>query len=110
MSNTKTSPSGATVTVEEQLDTQRAYIAREFGQFARDHSTNVVSGEGLPKGVKAFNREGPYYVPIEETPVRSDIAEGRPGIPLELRVTVLDSTRTRPIADALGRLLLGLSQ
>jgi protocatechuate 3,4-dioxygenase beta subunit len=95
MSNAKT-----TVTVKEQLDRQRAYIAREFGQLAAGGHAPVLSGEGAPKGVKAFNRAGPYYVPIDEIAVRSDIAEGLPGIPLELRVTVLDSTRTRPIAGA----------
>ena len=61
MSNAKTGPSGAVVTVEDQLNTQRAYIAREFGQFAAsDHSTtNVLSGEGLPEGVTPFYRAGP---------------------------------------------------
>jgi len=100
MSNTETSPSGAAVTVREQLDTLRAYIAQEFGLLADGHSANLLTGEGLPEGAAHFNREGPYYVPIDETPVRSDIAEECPGIPLELRITVLDPAGTRPVAGA----------
>lgn len=42
--------------------------------------------------------EGPYY--IEGMPVRQDVTEGRPGLPLELRVTVLDATGCTPLPDA----------
>jgi protocatechuate 3,4-dioxygenase beta subunit len=42
--------------------------------------------------------EGPFYVPGE--PVRSDVTEGRPGIPLRLRLRVRDATRCRRITDA----------
>ena len=41
--------------------------------------------------------EGPYY--INETLFRSNITEGQPGIPLTLRVKVLD-TSCSPLADA----------
>ena len=53
--------------------------------------------------------EGPYYVPAEK--VRSNITEGKPGAPLDLRLTVVDASTCRPIksavvdiwhADALG--------
>ncbi len=53
--------------------------------------------------------EGPYYVPGEA--VRRDITEGRPGTPLELRLTVVSMSTCKPIvganvdvwhADALG--------
>src|SRR5262245_34334443 len=53
--------------------------------------------------------EGPYYVPSEK--VRRDITEGRPGAPLELRLTVVNASSCKPIkgavvdiwhADALG--------
>src|SRR3977135_3061929 len=38
--------------------------------------------------------EGPYYVPSEK--VRRNITEGKPGTPLDLRLTVVDaSTGTR---------------
>jgi len=53
--------------------------------------------------------EGPYYVPNEN--VRRNITEGRPGTPLELRLTVVNASTCKPIkgavvdiwhADALG--------
>jgi protocatechuate 3,4-dioxygenase beta subunit len=53
--------------------------------------------------------EGPYYVPSEK--VRRDITEGKPGVPLELRLTVVSASTCKPIkgavvdiwhADALG--------
>jgi protocatechuate 3,4-dioxygenase beta subunit len=53
--------------------------------------------------------EGPYYVPNEK--VRRNITEGRPGTPLELRLTVVNASTCKPLkgavvdvwhADALG--------
>jgi protocatechuate 3,4-dioxygenase beta subunit len=53
--------------------------------------------------------EGPYYVPAEK--VRRNITEGRPGAPLDLRLTVVDASTCKAIksavvdiwhADALG--------
>jgi protocatechuate 3,4-dioxygenase beta subunit len=53
--------------------------------------------------------EGPYYVPNEK--VRRNITEGKPGTPLDLRLTVVDASTCKPIksavvdiwhADALG--------
>ncbi|TDC80957.1 hypothetical protein [Actinomadura sp. 7K507] len=42
--------------------------------------------------------EGPYYV--DHNVLRRDIAEGRPGVPLNLRTTVLDVRTCRPIQGA----------
>jgi protocatechuate 3,4-dioxygenase beta subunit len=42
--------------------------------------------------------EGPYYV--DQALIRSDITEGRPGIPLRLRIVVLDGGRCTPIKNA----------
>jgi len=42
--------------------------------------------------------EGPYYV--DDAMVRSDITEGRPGLPLELRLTVQNAESCEPIPDA----------
>jgi protocatechuate 3,4-dioxygenase beta subunit len=53
--------------------------------------------------------EGPYYIGSEK--LRRDITEGRPGVPLVLRLRVVDASTCRPIkgaavdiwhADALG--------
>jgi len=42
--------------------------------------------------------EGPYYVPDEK--LRHDITEGKPGVPLQLRVALVDSRTCRPLANA----------
>jgi protocatechuate 3,4-dioxygenase beta subunit len=42
--------------------------------------------------------EGPYYVPGER--LRRDITEGKPGTPLLLRLTVLNASTCRPVANA----------
>ena len=42
--------------------------------------------------------EGPYYLDLDL--VRSDITEGRPGLPLELRVNVVDAEACAPIEGA----------
>jgi protocatechuate 3,4-dioxygenase beta subunit len=42
--------------------------------------------------------EGPYY--LAENLIRSDITEGRPGVPLRLDLTVQDAAGCAPIQDA----------
>ena len=42
--------------------------------------------------------EGPYY--LDDLLVRNDITEGKAGVPLDLRITVLDSTTCTPIENA----------
>src|SRR5207244_3050765 len=42
--------------------------------------------------------EGPYYVPAEK--VRRNITEGKPGAPLDLRLTVVDASTCKPIKSA----------
>lgn len=42
--------------------------------------------------------EGPFYIDLAQ--VRGDIAEDRPGVPLALAVTVVDSSTCEPIRDA----------
>jgi protocatechuate 3,4-dioxygenase beta subunit len=42
--------------------------------------------------------EGPYYVSGEK--VRRNITEGRPGVPLELALTVVDASTCKPIKGA----------
>jgi protocatechuate 3,4-dioxygenase beta subunit len=43
--------------------------------------------------------EGPYYISGEK--VRRNITEGRPGVRLDLRLSVVDATTCRPISGAL---------
>jgi protocatechuate 3,4-dioxygenase beta subunit len=42
--------------------------------------------------------EGPYYLDLDL--VRGDITEGRPGLPLDLRVTVVDADACEPMEGA----------
>jgi len=46
----------------------------------------------------AEQEQGPYYI-VEEL-LRSNIVEGRPGVPLALRILVLDSRGCKPLANA----------
>jgi protocatechuate 3,4-dioxygenase beta subunit len=42
--------------------------------------------------------QGPYYVPNEK--VRRNITEGKPGVALELRLTVVDASTCKPVKGA----------
>ena len=42
--------------------------------------------------------EGPYYVDFKKA--RRDVTEGRPGIPLQLRIALLDAVRCEPLQNA----------
>jgi protocatechuate 3,4-dioxygenase beta subunit len=42
--------------------------------------------------------EGPFYIDLDR--VRSDITEGKPGLPIDLRINVLDVDACEPIRDA----------
>jgi protocatechuate 3,4-dioxygenase beta subunit len=42
--------------------------------------------------------EGPYY--IDDEKLRADITEGRPGVPLKLRIALVDSRTCAPLANA----------
>src|SRR5437879_13454679 len=42
--------------------------------------------------------QGPYYVPNEK--LRRNITEGKPGVPLELRLTVVDVSTWKPLKGA----------
>lgn len=58
-----------------------------------------VGGSGAtPCKLAPQAEEGPFYLDLGE--VRSSIAEGRPGVPLALAITVVDATGCEPLADA----------
>jgi protocatechuate 3,4-dioxygenase beta subunit len=42
--------------------------------------------------------EGPFYVALDR--IRRDLTEGRPGVPLKLKIRVIDVKRCRPIRSA----------
>lgn len=72
----------------------------------RSTSTTTAAAVATPTTTKAVPScvlvpemtEGPYYISGEA--VRSDITEGKPGTPLELRLTVVNATSCAPIPDA----------
>ena len=49
--------------------------------------------------LSAEQEVGPYY--IEDALLRSDITEGRPGIPLLLNIAIVDERRCSPLANAI---------
>lgn len=62
-------------------------------------ATSTATGTAAPDCVLMPElTAGPYYLDLDL--VRSDIAEGRPGLPLDLRVTVVDAEACEPIERA----------
>lgn len=66
--------------------------------LAQDAATPVVEPAPVSCVLAPELTEGPYY--LEGDLVRKDITEGRPGIPLTLRLTVSDVTACAPLANA----------
>jgi protocatechuate 3,4-dioxygenase beta subunit len=69
----------------------------------------LIAGAGAISGISGIaatpsctltneQEEGPYYVDDEK--LRADITEGRPGVPLKLRIALLDSRTCAPLANA----------
>ena len=101
---------------ERALDRRRALLrlgrlaagALGVGAWgAREPAVEAAEAAGGPTAVAAGlvgcvllpeQSEGPYYV--DERVVRRDITEGRPGVPLTLRLTVLDVRTCRPVRGA----------
>lgn len=68
---------------------------------AEEGGTRSVAGGATPAPdcvLTPEQVEGPFYVDLAQ--VRQDIVEDRPGVPLALAVTVVDSTTCKPIRDA----------
>ena len=62
-------------------------------------ATSTATGTAAPDCVLMPElTAGPYYLDLDL--VRSDIAEGRPGLPLDLRVRVVDAEACEPIERA----------
>ncbi|XP_053205118.1 uncharacterized protein LOC128389539 [Panonychus citri] len=58
----------------------------KFGRAANQHTCILAP----------FSDEGPFYVP--DNPLRSDLVDGQPGIPLELTVQLTDSRDCSPLS------------
>ncbi len=71
----------------------------QAGAFAQDSTPGA--GESITSGVCVLTpelTEGPYY--LDDMLVREDITEGKAGIPMALRITVVDATTCAPIENA----------
>jgi protocatechuate 3,4-dioxygenase beta subunit len=72
-----------------------------WGASARDASGSgplAVSSGAVACVLTPELTEGPFYVAGERA--RRDITEGRPGMPLLLRLTVVDASTCKPVAGA----------
>jgi protocatechuate 3,4-dioxygenase beta subunit len=74
-----------------------AALMPEAAEAAGDGPSAVATG-AVSCVLTPEMTEGPYYVPSEK--VRRDITEGRPGVPLELRLTVVNASTCKPIKGA----------
>jgi protocatechuate 3,4-dioxygenase beta subunit len=88
----------------EQLLTRRSALLRLGGAAAlvlglRSWETQDASASNAVSCVLAVEQtEGPYYIARER--VRRNITEGKPGVPLSLRTTVVDARTCKPIKGA----------
>jgi protocatechuate 3,4-dioxygenase beta subunit len=83
--------------------TRRRFIGSTVGVAAALQLPRAVSAFGLtppPADCRLIPEQevGPYYIADEL--LRSDITEGKPGVPLALRVVVIDSRTCKPLANA----------
>ncbi|WP_329597950.1 intradiol ring-cleavage dioxygenase [Streptomyces pseudovenezuelae] len=73
------------------------------GAFAGETSTTASASNGSTASEACYKltsetTEGPYYIDADK--IRQDITEDKEGIPLTLRLKVIDSETCKPIADA----------
>jgi protocatechuate 3,4-dioxygenase beta subunit len=93
---------------ENRRITRRASLLGFAGLIAGAAGIELDSASGSGPAAVASGRvtcvltpeltEGPYYIAGEQ--VRRNITEGRPGVPLTLRATVLDASSCKPIRNA----------
>ena len=82
--------SGTALATRELLDAEEAGAA---GSGPAAVASGLVSCVLAPE-----QTEGPYYV--EDAAVRRNVTEGKPGVPLTLRLTVVNVASCRPIKGA----------
>jgi protocatechuate 3,4-dioxygenase beta subunit len=74
------------------------------GAFAGEKSAAAASASSTSTAAEACYKltsettEGPYYIDADK--IRQDITEDKEGIPLTLRLKVIDSETCKPLADA----------
>jgi protocatechuate 3,4-dioxygenase beta subunit len=80
--------------------TRRGFLRTSLGATAALHlqtAAHAFAAQPSPCGLTAQQEVGPYYIPGEL--LRANIAEHRPGVPLVLRITVLDARTCKPLPD-----------
>jgi protocatechuate 3,4-dioxygenase beta subunit len=86
---------------EHSFFSRRRFVAGGLATALQLRSAARAAGFGRAAEVCRLAAEqevGPYYVADEL--LRTDIAEGKPGVPLSLRIVVLDSRTCAPLRDA----------
>ena len=85
--------------------TRRGWLAAAAGTLAlpcRAQSPAILTSKNRVQTagcvLAAEQEEGPYY--LDQALIRSDITESRPGIPLRLRIAIVDGTNCKPIPNA----------
>ena len=83
--------------------TRRGFIGAGLTLATAHQLQKIATACGFPSRanvctVMAEQEVGPYYVAGEM--LRSEISEGKPGFPLELKIIVLDARTCQPLANA----------
>lgn len=83
--------------------TRRRFIRSSVGVAATLKLQRAARAYAIPQSsrvcrLSAHQETGPYYIPGEL--LRSDIVEGRAGVPLSLRIVLLDSRTCLPVPGA----------
>jgi protocatechuate 3,4-dioxygenase beta subunit len=84
-------------------------MARDFSMFHLSRrrfltggAVALASASGMPSTpsctLVAEQEVGPYY--IDDEKLRQDITEGKPGVPVKLRVALVDAARCAPLENA----------
>ena len=80
---------------------RRSFLAGSVAGAAGLVSGGILSGEPLQTAsCGSLDRElteGPYY--LDRAILRKNITEGRPGIPLQLQLSVLDARTCKPLEN-----------
>jgi protocatechuate 3,4-dioxygenase beta subunit len=80
--------------------TRRGFLRTTLGATAALRLKTAASFAGETSACKLTARQevGPYYIPGEL--FRSDIAEHKPGVPMVLKIVLLDARTCKPLMDA----------
>ncbi len=85
------------------MHTRRLFLFRGMAGAAAitcvSRSSAAIAEANAPScSLTAEQEVGPYYLDLER--MRQNVTEGRPGVPLKLRLTVVDATRCVPLENA----------